>query len=63
MVLRRARPKRAARTDTSEPVRFVEASIDGIGTLRMPVVSEEAPTGLTGAQLPPVGTYRDHDPE
>ena len=32
--------------------------IDGIGTLRMPVVAEEEPTGLTGAQLPPVKSYR-----
>ena len=37
----------------------IVATIDGIGTLRMPVVGEEAPKGLTGAQLPPVNTYRD----
>ncbi len=37
----------------------VEATIDGIGTLRMPVVGEEEPEGLTGAALPPVNTYRD----
>jgi 2-keto-4-pentenoate hydratase/2-oxohepta-3-ene-1,7-dioic acid hydratase in catechol pathway len=36
----------------------IEATIDGIGTLRMPVVSEEAPEGLTGAELPPVRSYR-----
>ena len=36
----------------------VTASIDGIGTLRMPVVGEDEPHGLTGAQLPPVNTYR-----
>jgi 2-keto-4-pentenoate hydratase/2-oxohepta-3-ene-1,7-dioic acid hydratase in catechol pathway len=36
----------------------IEASIDGIGTLRMPVVAEDEPQGLTGAQLPPVRTYR-----
>lgn len=36
----------------------ITATIDGIGTLRMPVVSEDAPTGLTGAQLPPVRSYR-----
>ena len=36
----------------------IEATIDGIGTLRLPVVSEEEPTGLTGAQLPPVRSYR-----
>ena len=37
----------------------VVATIDGIGTLRMPVVGEEAPKGLPGAQLPPVKTYLD----
>ncbi len=37
----------------------VEASIDGIGTLRVPVVAGEMPTGLTGAELPPIRTYRD----
>ncbi|HXV59806.1 MAG TPA: fumarylacetoacetate hydrolase family protein, partial [Vicinamibacteria bacterium] len=37
----------------------IVATIEGIGTLRMPVVSEEAPTGLTGAQLPPVKSYQD----
>ncbi|MDX1393482.1 MAG: fumarylacetoacetate hydrolase family protein [Gemmatimonadota bacterium] len=37
----------------------ITATIDGIGTLTMPVVSEEAPRGLTGAQLTPVCDYRD----
>ena len=37
----------------------VTGSIDGIGTLRMPVVGEKEPQGLTGAQLPPVCSYRD----
>ncbi len=36
----------------------IEASIDGIGTLRMPVVAGVQPEGLTGAELPPVRTYR-----
>lgn len=36
----------------------IEASIDGIGTLTIPVIGEEAPEGLTGAQLPPVDSYR-----
>lgn len=36
----------------------ISATIDGIGTLTMPVVSEERPEGLTGAELPPVRTYR-----
>ena len=43
-----------------KPGEVVEASIDGIGTLRMPVVAgEEPPDDLTGAQLPPISTYRD----
>jgi 2-keto-4-pentenoate hydratase/2-oxohepta-3-ene-1,7-dioic acid hydratase in catechol pathway len=42
-----------------QPGEVVEATIDGIGTLRMPVVGEEEPEGLTGAHLPPVETYRD----
>lgn len=42
-----------------QPGDEIVATIDGIGTLRMPVVAEEEPTGLTGAQLPPVETYRD----
>lgn len=41
-----------------QPGEVVTGSIDGIGTLVMPVVSEPAPTGLTGAQLPPVRSYR-----
>lgn len=41
-----------------QPGEVITATIDGIGTLRMPVVSEEAPAGLTGAQLPPVRSYR-----
>ncbi len=42
-----------------QPGEVVEATIDGIGTLRMPVVAGDPPTGLTGAQLPPVKSYRD----
>jgi 2-keto-4-pentenoate hydratase/2-oxohepta-3-ene-1,7-dioic acid hydratase in catechol pathway len=42
-----------------KPGEVIEATIDGIGTLRMPVVGEEKPEGLTGAHLPPVDTYRD----
>ncbi len=37
----------------------IVATIDGIGTLRMPVVAEEAPSPGTGARLPPVKSYRD----
>lgn len=37
---------------------LIEASIDGIGTLTIPVVGEEAPPGGTGARLPPVRSYR-----
>ena len=42
-----------------QPGEVVEATIDGIGTLRMPVVAGDPPSGLTGAQLPPVKSYRD----
>ncbi len=42
-----------------QPGEVVEATIDGIGTLRMPVVGEDEPEGLTGAALPPVDTYRE----
>jgi len=36
----------------------IEATIDGIGTLRMSVVGEDEPEGLSGAELPPVRSYR-----
>jgi len=41
-----------------QPGEVITATIDGIGTLRLPVVAEQPPTGLTGAQLPPVKSYR-----
>jgi 2-keto-4-pentenoate hydratase/2-oxohepta-3-ene-1,7-dioic acid hydratase in catechol pathway len=41
-----------------KPGEVVEASIDGIGTLRLPVVAGERPPGGTGARLPPVSSYR-----
>ena len=41
-----------------KPGEVIEASIDGIGTLRMPVVAGEQPKGGTGARLPAVSTYR-----
>jgi 2-keto-4-pentenoate hydratase/2-oxohepta-3-ene-1,7-dioic acid hydratase in catechol pathway len=37
----------------------VTGTIDGIGTLTMPVISEDQPKGLTGAHLTPVCDYRD----
>ena len=42
-----------------QPGEVVTATIDGIGTLRMPVVAEDEPEGLSGAELPPVRTYRE----
>jgi 2-keto-4-pentenoate hydratase/2-oxohepta-3-ene-1,7-dioic acid hydratase in catechol pathway len=42
-----------------QPGELITATIDGIGTLRLPVVAEAEPEGLTGAQLPPVKSYRD----
>ncbi|MGQ0733893.1 MAG: fumarylacetoacetate hydrolase family protein [Acidobacteriota bacterium] len=41
-----------------KPGEVIEASIDGIGTLRLPVVAGPAPPGGTGARLPPVSSYR-----
>jgi len=41
-----------------QPGEEITATIDGIGTLRLSVVGEEEPTGLTGAQLTPVRLYR-----
>jgi 2-keto-4-pentenoate hydratase/2-oxohepta-3-ene-1,7-dioic acid hydratase in catechol pathway len=40
-----------------QPGETIEASIDGIGTLILPVVGEEAPTERTGSYLPPVSSY------
>lgn len=42
-----------------QPGEEVVGSIDGIGTLRMRAVSEDAPEGGTGARLPAVDSYRD----
>ena len=42
-----------------QPGEEIVASIEGIGTLRMPVVAESEPAGGTGAQLPPVNSYRE----
>ena len=42
-----------------QPGEVVSATIDGIGTLTLPVVGEDQPEGLTGAEFPPVDTYRD----
>ena len=41
-----------------QPGEVMEASIDGIGTLRMPAVAGPVPEGGTGARLPPVSSYR-----
>jgi 2-keto-4-pentenoate hydratase/2-oxohepta-3-ene-1,7-dioic acid hydratase in catechol pathway len=41
-----------------EPGEVVEASIDGIGTMRINVEGEAVPAGGTGARLPPVDSYR-----
>jgi 2-keto-4-pentenoate hydratase/2-oxohepta-3-ene-1,7-dioic acid hydratase in catechol pathway len=42
-----------------QPGEEILATIDGIGTLRIPVIAEDAPPPRTGAALPPVSTYRD----
>ena len=41
-----------------QPGEEIVATIDGIGTLRLPVVAEAEPPEGTGARLPPVRTYR-----
>ena len=41
-----------------QPGEVISATIEGIGTLTHPVVGEDEPAGLTGAQLPPVSSYR-----
>ena len=41
-----------------QPGEEIVATIDGIGTLRLPVVAEEEPPTGSGARLPPVGSYR-----
>ena len=41
-----------------KPGEVIEASIDGIGTLRLTAEAGEEPTGLTGAHLPPIDSYR-----
>ncbi len=53
------RVERATGSGYLQPGETIEASIDGIGTLRHTVVAEEGvPDDLSGAQLPPVNTYR-----
>lgn len=42
-----------------QPGEQVTATIEGIGSITLPVVGEDEPEGLSGAQLPPVDTYRD----
>ena len=38
----------------------IEATIEGVGTIRMPAVAgEPLPSDLSGAHLPPINTYRD----
>ncbi len=41
-----------------QPGETIQASIDGIGTLVLPVVAEEQPAERTGSYLPPVASYR-----
>jgi 2-keto-4-pentenoate hydratase/2-oxohepta-3-ene-1,7-dioic acid hydratase in catechol pathway len=53
----------SAATRTGErwlkPGEVIEASIDGIGTLRMPVIAgPQPPTAGTGSRLPPISSYQ-----
>ena len=42
-----------------QPGEMIEATIEGVGTIRMPTVAgESTPSDLSGAELPPVNTYR-----
>ena len=51
--------KRGTREGYLKPGETIEATIEGIGTLRHPVVAgKPLPNDLTGSQLPAVGTYR-----
>jgi 2-keto-4-pentenoate hydratase/2-oxohepta-3-ene-1,7-dioic acid hydratase in catechol pathway len=51
--------KRGTREGFLKPGETIEATVEGIGTLRHPVVAgKPLPTDLTGAQLPAVGTYK-----
>ena len=42
-----------------QPGQTIEASIDGIGTLVLPVEGESEPSQRTGSYLPPVSSYID----
>jgi 2-keto-4-pentenoate hydratase/2-oxohepta-3-ene-1,7-dioic acid hydratase in catechol pathway len=42
-----------------QPGEQISATIDGIGTLTMPVIAADEPPEVTGARLPPVRSYRD----
>ena len=54
---RRGRPQTREGERFLKPGEVIEASIDGIGTLRMPVVAGPQPAGGTGVRLPPVSSY------
>jgi 2-keto-4-pentenoate hydratase/2-oxohepta-3-ene-1,7-dioic acid hydratase in catechol pathway len=41
-----------------QPGETIEATVEGIGTLRHPVIAGAQPPGPLGARLPPVSTYR-----
>ena len=48
------------RTGYLQPGETMEATIEGIGTIRLPAVAgEPLPSDLSGAELPPINTYRD----
>ena len=51
--------KRGTREGYLKPGETIEGHIEGIGTLRHPIVAgKPMPSDLTGAQLPAVGTYK-----
>ena len=55
---RRALSPAAPARATFKPGEVIEGTVEGIGTLRHPVVAgKPLPTDLTGARLAPIGTY------
>jgi 2-keto-4-pentenoate hydratase/2-oxohepta-3-ene-1,7-dioic acid hydratase in catechol pathway len=50
------------RTGFLQPGEVMEATIEGVGTIRMPAVAgEPLPSDLSGAHLPPINSYREDD--
>ena len=47
------------RTGFLKPGEMMEATIEGVGTIRMPAVAgDPPPSDLSGAELPPISSYK-----